>query len=179
MPPRPSDLDAATARHAAAVQSFLTAARAIPADAWDRPLGSGKWTPAQVAEHIRLTYIVLQNELAGGSGLRVRTPWLVRQVLRLTVLPKILSSGALPRGARASSEIRPRDAILPRDQLLEALEVAANVAQESVARRWDDPRAGITHHVFGHVGIRRGLRFITVHTEHHTRQLEAVRDGAP
>lgn len=174
----PPALASATSAHRAAVESFLAAARAIPANAWERPLADGKWTPAEVAEHVRLTYGVLQNELAGGSGLRIRSPWLVRQVLRLTVLPRILATGTLPRGARASSEIRPRGNILPREQLLEALEVAANVAQKSVARHWDDPRAGLTHHVFGRVDIRRGLRFITVHTRHHARQLEEALGAA-
>ncbi len=52
-----------------------------------------------------------------------------------------------------------------------AVSVAANVAEESIARRWDERGAGITHHVFGHVELPRAMRFRTVHAAHHTRQL--------
>lgn len=173
----PSARDAATQDHAAAVADFLAAARAIPDDAWERPMSSGKWSPAQVAEHLRLTYVVIQNELAGGSGLRIRTPWWLRLVLRWRLLPRILDTGKLPAGARASSEIRPGSGPFPRAQVLEALEVAARVAQESVARGWDDRGAGITHHVFGRVEMPRAMRFLTVHTAHHMRQLAKARGG--
>lgn len=170
-----SPRDAARSAHAAALADFIGAASAIPDDAWERPMSSGKWSPAQVAEHLRLTYVVIQNELAGGSGLRIRTPWLLRQLLRLRILPRILATGKLPAGARASSEIRPGNGPFPRAQVLAALQVAANAAEESMARRWDERGAGITHHVFGRVEMKRAMRFLTVHTAHHTRQMEEAR----
>ena len=166
--------DAAIKAHAAAVESFLVAARAVPDDAWERPMARDKWSPAQVAEHVRLTYTVVQNELAGGSGLRIRTPWLVRQLLRMRILPRILATGKLPAGARASSEIRPGDGPFQRAPLLQALQVAASSAEGSIARRWGEGSAGITHHIFGRIELPRAIRFITVHTAHHTRQLLEV-----
>ncbi|HEX4932342.1 MAG TPA: DinB family protein [Gemmatimonadaceae bacterium] len=172
-----SQRDTARDEHRAAVQAFLAAARAIPDAAWERPLSPGKWSPAQVAEHVRLTYVVIQNELAGGSGLRIRTPWWLRLVLRWRILPRILATGKLPAGARASSEIRPGDGPFPRAQVLEALEVAADVTEASIARQWSERNAGITHHIFGRVELPRAMRFITVHTAHHTRQLEEGRGG--
>ncbi|MFN8669096.1 MAG: DinB family protein [Gemmatimonadaceae bacterium] len=171
MPSPSSARDTTRAEHASAVADFLDAARAIPDDVWERPLSSGKWSPAQVAEHVRLAYVIIQNELAGGTGLRVRTPWWLRMVLRWRLLPRILATGRLPAGAKASSEIRPGNGPFPRAPLLDALQVAANVAEESIVRRWDERGAGITHHVFGHVEIPRAMRFLTVHTTHHTRQL--------
>lgn len=171
MPSPSSPRDSARAEHSAAITDFLAAARAIADDAWDRPLSSGKWSPAQVAEHMRLIYVVIQNELAGGTGLRVRTSWWARTLLRWKILPQILATGKLPAGAKASSEIRPGNGPFPRAPLLEALQVAANVAEDSIARRWDERGAGITHHVFGHVEIPRAMRFLTVHAAHHTRQL--------
>lgn len=174
MPSPSSTRDTARAEHAAAVADFLDAARAIPDDAWERPLSSGRWSPAQVAEHVRLAYVIIQNELAGGTGLRIRTPWWLRTLLRWKLLPQILATGKLPAGAKASSEIRPGDGPFPRAPLLDALQVAANVAEESIVRRWDERGAGITHHVFGHVELPRAMRFLTVHTAHHTRQLRDV-----
>ncbi len=170
----PHDRDTATTSHMAAVESYLAAARAVPASAWERPMHDEKWSPAQVSEHLRLTYTLVQNELAGGSGLRIRTPWWLRMLLRRRFLPRILSRGVLPEGARAPRELRPGDGPFDRDAVLDALQVAARVAQESIARGWDDPNRVMTHHVFGRLALPTAMRFLTVHTEHHTRQLRAV-----
>lgn len=165
------------AAHGAAVQQFLAAARAVPDDAWERPLAAGAWSPAQVAEHLRLSYAVVHAELHGGPGLRIRTPWLVRVLLRWRVMPRILSTGRLPAGARASSEIRPGAGPYPRGAVLEALAQAATATAAAIATRRDERGAGITHHVFGRVALPEALRFLTVHTAHHARQL-AGRGGA-
>lgn len=158
----------------AAVAGYLAAARAVPGSAWERPMRDEKWSPAQVSEHLRLTYTLVQNELAGGSGLRIRTPWWMRMLLRWRFLPRILSRGVLPEGARAPRELRPGAGPFDRDAVLDALQVAARVAQESIARGWDDPNRVMTHHVFGRLALPTAMRFLTVHTEHHARQLRAV-----
>lgn len=61
------------ADHVASLAAFRAAAAEYPPERWDAPLAPGKWTPAQVAEHLRLSYEVLGRELAGGTGLRLRT----------------------------------------------------------------------------------------------------------
>lgn len=165
--------DAASA-HAASVARFLAAAAAVPPDRWERTMGNDKWSPAQVAEHLRLTYALVQNQLSGGSGIRIRTPWLLRTMLRWRMLPRILSTGTLPEGARAPREIRPGDGPFPREQLLQALQVAASNVQETLVRGWDDPNCQMTHHVFGHLTPITAMQFATVHTNHHARQLEQV-----
>jgi hypothetical protein len=170
MPPRQAN-DAAQA-HSAAVEMFLAAARAIPDAAWERPMARDKWSPAQVAEHLRLTYALVQNQLSGGSGIRIRTPWLMRTLLRWRMLPRILSSGTLPEGARAPREIRPGDGPFQREPVLQALQVAARNVEETLVRRWDDPNCQMTHHVFGHLTPPTAMQFAAVHTGHHARQLE-------
>ncbi|MDQ3389211.1 MAG: hypothetical protein M3483_06885, partial [Gemmatimonadota bacterium] len=42
--------------HHAALAAFLRAAEAWPGETWLVPLGEGKWTPAQVTEHLALAY---------------------------------------------------------------------------------------------------------------------------
>jgi len=163
--------DPAASTHAAAVNSFLTTARSLTPDAWDRPIAPDKWSPAQVAEHLRLSYALVQNQLSGGSGIRIRTPWWLRQILRWRTLPRILSTGIIPEGARAPREIRPGDGPFPREQVLQSLQVAARNVEETLVRRWDDPTCRMTHHVFGDLTPPTAMRFATVHTEHHAQQL--------
>lgn len=159
------------ADHQAAVQEFLATARAVPERNWERPIASGKWSPAQIAEHLRLTYVIAQNELAGGSGMKVRTSWWLRAFLRWRLLPRILKTGQLPEGARASRELRPGDGPFDREQLLSALATSARNAEESIVRHWDDRPVHLTHHIFGGLDAATTMRFATVHTRHHARQI--------
>ncbi len=171
MPSSPRTSAAAATEHQHAVQEFIAAARAVPDRDWERPLDHEKWSPAQVAEHLLLTYATVANEMAGGSGLRIRTPWLLRVMLRWRILPRILASGAIPEGAKAPREIRPGDGPFDRDQVLSALATSAKVAEEALVQHWSDGAGHMTHHVFGKLDAPTAMRFATVHARHHARQL--------
>lgn len=160
-----------TARHDAAVESFVAGARAVPAERWERPIGEGKWTPAQITQHVLQTYEVLISELRTGEGLTVRTGWATRQVLRLVVLRPIMWLRRIPSGAKAPRPIRPREDGLDQAAAVARLEaVVCEFNSEIVASR-DRTNARLTHHLFGSVDTVDGLDFVAVHTEHHGRQL--------
>jgi hypothetical protein len=158
-------------RHAAAVAGFLDAAAAVDARAWREPLADGKWSPAQLADHLIRTYEVVGGEVRGASGLRVRTGWGLRQVLRATILRSIMRTGRLPRGAKAPSEIAPGPADDLRDDALERLRALADELEAGVVARRAEKDFRLTHHVFGAFPALAGLEFVAIHTEHHARQL--------
>ena len=163
---------AGTAReqHRRSVDTFISHAESVAPEEWELPLAPGKWSPAQVAEHVRLTYEVVCRELEGGHGIRLRSPWWLRPILRFRFLPMILRGGRLPAGARAPREIRPGAGPFPRTALLQSLRDVAVRAEEAMAVR--SPGApGFTHHVFGRLQAGDALRFAAVHNEHHTRQI--------
>lgn len=170
---RDADWTAASAAHRRSVEQFLDHARRVPESVWETPLSPGKWSPAQVAEHLRLTYEVIGGEMAGGSGLRVRTSWWLRMILRLRYLPRILARGEIPGGALAPREIRPAPGPFDREPLLAALEAAASSAEAAITGDGGRRASGITHHVFGRLSPAEAIRFATVHNEHHTRQIAA------
>lgn len=163
----------ARADHRASIEHFVETANAVPNDAWEQPLAPGKWSPAQVAEHLRLTYETVLRERSGGTGLRVRSKWWLRPILRFRVLPMILQRGVVPRGAKAPREIRPSEGPFERAPLLAAIEELAERAEDSLAGARDSD-AGFTHHVFGALPASQALRFATVHNNHHARQLEVA-----
>jgi hypothetical protein len=159
--------------HRNAVNLFIQRAQAIAPEQWEAPLGGGKWSPAQIAEHLRLTYEVVSGEMEGGQGIAIRTkPW-QQAWIRVRYLPQILRSGRLPAGARAPREARPGDGPFDRAATLAALAHAATRFEEALADRWDRADAILTHHLFGKMTGKKGIRFLTVHTLHHTRQLPA------
>ncbi len=161
------------AGHEQAVAAFLAAARVVPADDWNRPLGPGKWSPAEIAEHLRLTYARVNAELAGGKGLRIRSSFWLRQLLRLLYLPRILRTGRFPRGVMAPGEVRPGAGPFEQPATLAGLEANAKEVGEKLAARAAPRGSVLTHHLFGGLNVVQAWRLLTVHTEHHRRQLVA------
>jgi uncharacterized protein YbjT (DUF2867 family) len=162
--------ESALARHSDAAKTFSTTAAAIGDGSWLVPLGDGKWSPAQVTEHLNRTYEVLLGELNGGKGIRIRSSWLLRQVLRQTILRSIYRKRALPRGARAPSEIFPKVIDETQSAALERFATLALKFEEAMNANRDTGRK-LTHQVFGEIELLPGLDFVAIHIEHHHRQI--------
>jgi DinB family protein len=155
--------------HLAAVGRFVTLASSIPPSRWPLPSEPDKWSPAQVAEHVVLTYEALLAELAGGPAMRIRTRWWIRIPLRLVLLPRIFRTGRIPAGARAPRELRPGSEALDQAALLERLQADARRLEARLA-----DHAGpeyVTHPFFGRLSMTEVLRFCAIHTTHHADQL--------
>lgn len=172
---KPTDLATERRAHQAALTGFLAAARALPPDRWNQPAKPGGWSPGQIAEHLRLSYQTLGGELEGGQGLRLRTNWWQRLLLRFKFLGAILEEGQIPPGARAPRELMPGEGPFDREAVLASLEAVASRAESAVAARWTQPGASATHHIFGRLAPSQVIRFSTVHVAHHTKQLIPVR----
>lgn len=169
----PTDPNVARRDHQHAVAEFVAAARAIEPTAWEQRPDATNWSPAQIAEHVRLTYEVVSAQFTGGPGLRVRTRWWQRLMLRWKFLGGILERGVFPKGAQAPREIRPGDGPFEREALLQALERAAIDTENKFVAQWTAPARTMTHHVFGALAAPQGARLVTVHTLHHAKQLRS------
>ena len=167
------DPDVARADHQRAVVELVEAARAISDVRWERNPDHTHWSPAQIAEHVRMTYAVVGAQFAGGPGLRVRTTWWMRLLLRWRFLSGILEHGVFPKGAKAPREVRPGNGPFDRETVLASLERAAADTENRLVARWTDPKCVMTHHVFGKLRPPQGARLVTVHTAHHAAQLRA------
>ncbi len=148
----------------------------MDAGRWEAPTAPGKWSPAQITEHLRLSYEVLCEELGGGRGLTLRTPAWLRPWLRWRYLRGILRTGSVPAGARAPREVRPGDGPFPQQPAIARLEAAALAFERGLEGRWAEPGTVLTHHLFGRLTATDAFRFVTVHAEHHLRQLAGEDD---
>lgn len=156
------------ALHDKAVKELAAAAERVPADRWLTPRAEGKWSPAEVVEHLNLVYDVVLRELSGGAGMQLRTKWWMRVLLRLTIVPKILRGGGFPAGARAPKETRPALSTTDQHELIARFrERAARFAAAAAA----DSTKSITHAYFGAAKVPESVLLAARHIEHHAKQL--------
>lgn len=160
--------DEIAALHDRAAAEVMSAAERVPADRWLTPRAEGKWTPAEVVEHLNLVYDVVLRELDGGAGMQIRTKWWQRILLRFTVVPKILRGDGFPAGARAPKETRPALSTTDqREAIARFRERAARFASAASSSR----NKRITHAYFGTARVPESVLLIARHMQHHGKQL--------
>lgn len=158
--------------HTEAVSTLAATAARAPEAQWRDPRTEGKWSPAEIVEHLTITYDVLLRELAGGGGMAIRTSLWQRMLLRVTMVPRILRGDGFPKGARAPREVRPQMPAHGRQQALARFEQrAATFAAAAADARHS--RARLTHAYFGKSSLKNTLVFCARHIEHHRAQLDS------
>jgi len=158
-------------KHQAVIADYVRTASRIDEEVWRLPVGAEKWTPAQITEHLILTYQMLVKQIHGEQSLKMQYNFPLRQILRLAILPKIFRTRQLPRRAKAPPEIMPEDSTMPREMALTKLEESSGAFENEILSRRNDKKFRLMHHVFGQIEPLKGIDFIAIHTEHHTRQL--------
>ena len=165
-------LERELADHREALLAFIATAEGMSGEAWNAARPGDKWSPAQIAEHLRITYTQVFAELAGQGGMRVRTKWWQRRFFRFVYLGRILNQGRFPEGVRAVRELRPGDGPFDRAQTLAALRSEGDAFVASV-RTSRTGNARVTHPFLGPLGLDDGVRFLTQHIRHHHAQVGA------
>jgi DinB family protein len=164
-------LQVSLTEHRAALDAFVESAAGIPEEAWSRPVGEGKWSPGQIAEHLALALELVRQDLDQRSRMRFVLPAWKRLLARRLYLPRLLKTGRFPAGARAPREIRPSPSPARREETLERLRRAANEIEMACA---SNPRASsrkLAHPYFGALAAPAFLRLLAWHTHHHRAQL--------
>ena len=157
--------------HRAALAAFLDTAEGLREDAWSAPWGPGKWTRAQVAEHLSLTYELAIREITTGQGIRVRVTGVKQRLLRWVIMPHILFHRSLPMRVVSPRESRPAEVTAPRAQVLRRLRELGERYEAEMERAIEAGGGSLTHPYFGTIPPIKAMRFMAVHIEHHTRQI--------
>lgn len=159
----------AVREHRAALAAFGEVVRGIDEVAWRRPVGEGKWSPAQIAEHLLLTHQAVLDEMETGRPMAPRAGRALQAVLRWVMLPHLLFHRSIPVRARAPREVRPSGEGLEAEMVVARMQALGGRVEEALGRRRD---AHVTHPYFGPITARRALRFLAAHIEHHLRQID-------
>lgn len=158
----------AAQEHGAALAAFLESARAVPAPDWDRSDAEGQWSPAEVTEHLALSYVAARRELEGGVAMSPRVSPFRQTLFRWFLLPHMLYHRSMPR-VRAPRETRPGRAHRGgREQQIERLKALADEVEGLLRGR---RAARLTHPYFGSISAIETLRLMALHLEHHRRHL--------
>jgi hypothetical protein len=152
-----------------AAERFLAAAAAVGAERWTTPRAPGKWTPAQITEHVALTYEHGAAMLRGEPRPPLVPRWL-QPLLRALVLPRILRIGRF--GGRTPPPLRPSDSPGTPAAVLARLRGAVAGFEGEVARLAGSHRESVDDPGFGAISLQDAVRLQALHTMHHVRQLQ-------
>ncbi|HEX8321355.1 DinB family protein [Longimicrobium sp.] len=163
--------------HQVALAGYLNAAAALPADAWTTPWQPGKWTPAEITEHLALVYRMFIGEATTGTAMKLKLTPFRRRMLKLLLLPHMLFHRTFPKGARAPRAVRPHTPGGTREEALAQLRTLAEQFERAAETARGAGRPGLTHPYFGLIDWNRGMRFAALHIEHHRGQIARKRSA--
>lgn len=159
------------ADHRAAVREYAAAANRLDTQAWLRPLGPDRWSPAMITEHLALSIGAFTDDAAGRAHMaEVFGPW-KRFVARTIYLRRLLRTGEFPGNARAPRETRPSTSPKPMTEALSALDRAVSDLEVTIGAHPHPESCQITHPYFGRLPLVTALRLLELHTRHHLGQL--------
>ena len=165
-----SDLESVIAAQQSAADAFKAAAQNVPGDIWNVPRAPGKWSPAQLTDHVAVATRVARGAMSGKAPFG-SIPRFLRWLPRKFYLDKVLRAGALPAKSGGPPAFAPAHQPMPRQELFAQLE-SEIAAFAQLAR--DLVKAGqssFEHGFFGTVAIADYVRFNALHLDHHREQL--------
>lgn len=139
----------------------------------------GKWSAAEILEHLSLTFDGTRRNFQKrlDTGARSASLPTVRQCLAVL---RVVELGRFPSGQQAPALTRP-EGRLRGDNALE--EIRCNFAAMDSVMNEAEARFGrrgriANHPILGPLSLRQWRRFHLVHTRHHMKQIAALRQYA-
>ena len=173
----PMELEAALADNHSAVEEFIATARAMNAQQWTTPRAPGKWTPAQIAEHLAITYewgVELVKGTPPGGG----APFFMRPLIRRMFVIPSLKAGRFTRTGKTLKIFEPSAAPPASAVVLPRLESAVASFETAIRSGSPEARQTINHPFFGSIPTTDYLKLQSIHARHHHAQLAASAGAA-
>ena len=164
------DTDSCISANRRAVAEFLAAAESVPSSGWTEPVAPGKWSPAQIAEHVAISYEVATRALQGDRTMG-SAPRFLRPIVRAFGFSGVLKRGAFPKAMKGPPIFAPSAEHPSLGASRLRLEHAA-AAFEAMARELAAAGSDTFEHVFfGRVRVADYVRYSELHALHHLAQL--------
>jgi hypothetical protein len=162
-----TDINDVLGANRAAVLDFVAAAERSAAT-WTTPRAPGKWSPSQVVEHVARGLDEGANIVAGAPSVSA-PPAFLRPLARL-IFNRTVKKDAFPNGFKSLKALDPASGPATPAEARVRLEGAfARFDQE--CRRRDASGQKFWTPAFGAVSLEDFVRFNTLHTRHHCKQM--------
>jgi hypothetical protein len=163
------ELDRALAASREAVERLIATA-AVTGTTWATPPAPGKWSPSQIVEHVARSLDASVAVAGGQPSAFPRLPAIVHPVLRI-VFRRLLKKGAFPKG-KTTKAMNPLAGPATPAEGRVRLEVAHD-RYETACRELASRGELMRTPMFGAVQVEDFVRFMEIHTRHHTGQIGA------
>jgi Protein of unknown function (DUF1569) len=163
---------------ARARQEIDEATAGMAAEAWRRA-PEGKWTAAQILEHLSLTFggtaKMLEKRLAAEKPDTMRS----RTVKEFVMQVALFLRQEIPEGRTAPEGVRPQG-IEGEEALRRIREYLGTMEQriDEAEKRWGTSAKIAVHPILGPLTADRWRKFHFIHTRHHMRQVRERRGVA-
>ena len=148
-----TEIETAIADNRAAVEEFIAAARGVDAAKWKTPRAEGKWSPAQIVEHLALVYEYNRKVVTGTAG--KGAPGLLRPLLRWFVVDQDAEGRKLHAKGQGAGIFQPSASPRRGAGLLARLATAVTGFENDIRSGHPEGRHTVAHPFFGRP--RRGL----------------------
>jgi hypothetical protein len=161
-----ADIDDVMADNGAAVLDLVAAAERSAAT-WNTPRAQGKWSPSQVVEHVARGLEEGSNIVSGAPSIPF-PPAFLRPLARL-LFNRTLKKGVFPNGFKALKALDPTSGPATPAEARVRLEGAFAKFDQACRQRAASGQQVMT--AFGLVSVEDLVRFDTIHTRHHCKQI--------
>ena len=164
-----ADVNAALAACKRATDLLIAAAAEHSGPTWTAPRAPGKWSPSQVVEHVARALEESANVAAGRPSKFPKLPPVLHPVVRGLLFKRVLKKAEFPK-AKTNKAMNPASGPATPAEGRARLEVAHRQFDEAcrqLASRGESMRTT----VFGAVSVEDYVRFMELHTRHHSKQM--------
>ncbi len=165
-----SALEDAITENREATKRFLATAHSVAKEKWAQPVAPGKWSPAQIVDHIAVTTEVALKAIKGDPSMG-SIPKFLRFIPRKLGFDPTIKKRRFPEKQRGPAIFAPSKDHPAYDVSVAKLERAIIALESHVRNVIAANQHSFEHTFFGRVSIVDYVRFGTLHTEHHERQL--------
>lgn len=164
-----TEIETAIADNRAAVEEFVAAARKLDAAKWSAPRGEGKWSAAQIAEHLAIVYEYNRTVVKGTAA--KFAPRFLQPLARWFIVDRTLKAGRFTRNGRAPKIFQPSAAPAAAPEVLTRLTTAVAGMEADIRSGHPAGRHTVDHPLFGTLPTVDYLRLQAIHARHHRSQL--------
>lgn len=162
------DIERALGVHRDSISELLDAANAA-GGSWEVPRAEGKWSPAQLVEHLARSLEEGAKVVAGEPSAFSDMPRIVRPLMRFMFFNRIVKGSRFPK-AKTPAPFNPESGSESPAAAAERMAVAlARFDEACLARAADGGE--VVSGVFGSVSVEDYVLFNARHVRHHLGQL--------